>query len=77
MQMRKNVLSSKHGWKYEGIGWHAPTSGTPVYRLYNPVLANHLYTTDTNEVNVLTSRNGWVKDNNGNPMFYSGASCII
>lgn len=73
----KNVLSSKHGWKYEGIGWHAPTSGTPVYRLYNPVLANHLYTTDTNEVNVLTSRNGWVKDNNGNPVFYSGGNVNI
>ena len=43
----KNVLSSKHGWKYEGVGWYAPTSGKPVYRLYNPGLANHLYTTDT------------------------------
>lgn len=73
----KNVLSSKHGWKYEGIGWHAPTSGTPVYRLYNPGLANHLYTTDTNEVNVLTSRDGWVKDNNGNPVFYSGGNVNI
>ena len=57
----KNVLSSKHGWKYEGIGWHAPTSGTPVYRLYNPVLANHLYTTDTNEYKTLPQY-GWKQE---------------
>ena len=24
------------GWRYEGIGWNAPSSGDPVYRLYNP-----------------------------------------
>lgn len=73
----KNVLSSKHGWKYEGVGWYAPTSGKPVYRLYNPGLANHLYTTDTNEVNVLTSKYGWVKDNGGQPVFYSGGDVDI
>ena len=28
----KNVLSSKHGWKYEGVGWYAPTRGTTEYR---------------------------------------------
>ena len=33
---------------------------------------NHLYTTDTNEVNVLTSTTSWQLDNNGNPVFYSG-----
>jgi hypothetical protein len=71
------VLSTQHGWTYEGIGWYAPTSGTAVYRLYNPILRNHLYTTDTNEVNVLTSQYGWVKDNDGKPLFYSGGSTPI
>ena len=27
---------AKAGWQWEGIGWVAPTSGTPVYRLYHP-----------------------------------------
>jgi hypothetical protein len=45
--------------------------------LYNPILRNHLYTTDTNEVNVLTSQYGWVKDNDGKPLFYSGGSTPI
>ncbi len=70
----RDVLDSSAypDWTYEGIGWVAPTSGTPVYRLYNPELLNHLYTTDINEVNVLTSTTSWQLDNNGNPVFYSG-----
>ncbi|MDR2976751.1 MAG: DUF6287 domain-containing protein, partial [Streptococcaceae bacterium] len=31
----------KAGWEYEGIGWVAPDSGTPVYRLYNPNAGDH------------------------------------
>lgn len=73
----KNVLYKSHGWGYEGIGWYAPDTGTPVYRLYNAGLQNHLYTTDTNEVNVLTSRHGWKSDNNGRPVFYSGGAVNI
>ena len=38
---RDNV--KKAGWKYEGIGWYAPTSGDPVYRLYNPNAGDHHY----------------------------------
>lgn len=72
-----NVLVSQHGWAYEGVGWYAPASGTPVYRLYNAGLQNHLYTTDTNEVNVLTAYHGWSKDNNGNPLFYSGGDIAV
>ena len=70
----RNVLMTSNGWTYEGPAWTAPTSGTAVYRLYNPILKNHLYTTDTNEVNVLCAQYSWVKDNNGQPLFYSGGS---
>lgn len=73
----KNVLYKSHGWGYEGIGWYAPDTGTPVYRLYNAGLQNHLYTTDVNEVKVLTSRHGWKSDNNGRPVFYSGGAVNI
>ena len=47
----KNELISKHNWRYEGIGWYAPTSGKPVYRLYNPKTGEHHYTMDENEKN--------------------------
>ena len=75
----RNVLYEKQGWGYEGIGWYAPTTGTPVYRLYNNVLCNHLYTTDTNEINVLTSMpdTAWTVDNNNQPLFYSGGDVSI
>ncbi|MEE8836578.1 MAG: hypothetical protein SOH80_06325 [Eubacteriales bacterium] len=56
----KNVLSTKYGWKYEGIAWYAPEkSNTPVYRLYNPVLRDHHYTTDKHEKDVLSTKYGW------------------
>lgn len=41
--IEKDMLVSK-GWRYEGIGWNAPTSGAPVYRLYNPNAGDHHYT---------------------------------
>ena len=73
-----NVLYHDYNWGYEGIAWYAPErSATPVYRLYNPVLCNHLYTTDLNEVNVLTTTTEWVKDNNGQPVFYSDGTIPI
>lgn len=34
----KNNLVSL-GWNYEGIGWYAPSTGDPVYRLYNSFVA--------------------------------------
>jgi len=73
----KDVLYNQAGWGYEGTGWYAPSAGTAVYRLNNPKLKNHLYTTDKNEVKVLTSKYGWKKDNNGQPVFYSGGNVGI
>jgi hypothetical protein len=37
------------GWSYEGVAWHAPLSGTAVYRLYNPYSGDHFYTTSDSE----------------------------
>lgn len=48
----------KAGWKYEGIGWQAPSSGTPVYRLYNPNAGDHHYTPYTYEKESLVKA-GW------------------
>ncbi|HBM8832813.1 TPA: glycosyhydrolase, partial [Enterococcus faecium] len=31
----------RYGWHYEGVAWQAPTSGTPVYRLYNRYNGEH------------------------------------
>lgn len=54
----KDQLTSM-GWKYEGIGWYAPSSSaTPVYRLYNKNSSDHHYTIDINEKNTLV-RAGW------------------
>ena len=64
----KNVLSSKHGWKAEGIAFYSVNdSGTgqklTVYRLFNPnaITATHFYTARTNEVNALVKA-GWKKE---------------
>ena len=49
------------GWLPEGTGWNAPkSSGSPVYRLYNPCVAggDHHYTMDENEYNQL-QKIGW------------------
>lgn len=46
----------KAGWKYEGIGWYAPTTGAKVYRLYSGT--DHHYTTNTKERDSLISA-GW------------------
>ncbi|GFH40392.1 InlB B-repeat-containing protein [Lactococcus insecticola] len=49
----------KLGWKYEGIGWNAPTSSnTPVYRVYNKNAGDHHYTTDKGEKDALVKL-GW------------------
>jgi hypothetical protein len=56
----RDVLTSQHGWKYEGIAWVAPKrSNTPVYRLYNPILRDHHYTTSKYERDVLVAKHGW------------------
>lgn len=37
-------------WRYEGIAFYMPSkSATPVYRLWNPTLGDHLWTTDKAE----------------------------
>lgn len=48
----------KAGWRYEGIGWNAPTSGNPVYRLYNANAGDHHYTLNANERDHL-KKVGW------------------
>lgn len=39
----------KVGWSYEGVGWVAPTTGSNVYRVYNPNSGEHLYTSSAFE----------------------------
>ncbi|MDR2977118.1 MAG: glycoside hydrolase, family 25 [Streptococcaceae bacterium] len=62
-----------YGWTSEGVGWYAPTTGEPVYRIYNPNSegGDHYYTTSKYEAeyNVFL---GWRWDNDGKPVFYSG-----
>jgi hypothetical protein len=63
------------GWDYEGTGWQAPTSGQPVYRLYNPNAkgGDHYYTQSSYEAKSLVQK-GWKEDNRGQPVFYSGGN---
>ena len=69
----KDVLTSL-GWKYEGIGWYAPSSSnTPVYRLYNKNSKDHHYTTDSNEKDTLV-KVGWENEGIG---WYSDDSKTI
>ncbi len=57
----KDTLVNR-GWKYEGIGWFAPSSSnTPVYRLYNKNAGDHHYTTDKNEKDTLV-KIGWTDE---------------
>lgn len=53
---RNNLV--RLGWKYEGVGWYAPASGTSVHRLYNPYTGDHHFTTNTAEKNACVSA-GW------------------
>ncbi|MGV8957254.1 C39 family peptidase [Lactococcus lactis] len=46
------------GWNYEGVGWQAPESGSPVYRLYNPNSGEHFYTLNSYERDDLR-KHGW------------------
>lgn len=52
----KNCISV--GWRYENIGWVAPSTGAAVYRLYNPNAGDHHYTISTVERDTLRSL-GW------------------
>ena len=72
--VEKNSLSNI-GWLYEGIGWVAPSSGKPVYRLYNPnaVGGDHYYTTSSYERDCLI-KIGWHYDGVG---WYSGGKVPV
>lgn len=63
------------GWRDEGLGWISSSSGTPVYRLYNPHASggDHYYTKSKYEAQQLVNK-GWRWDNNGAPAFYSNGS---
>ena len=60
-------------WYYEGLGWVAPNTGTPVYRIYNPNAkgGDHYYTKSKGEAAAAVAQ-GWKWDNNGHAVFYSG-----
>lgn len=66
---------AKAGWRSEGVGWVAPASGTPVYRLYNPYVTggDHHYTMSVKERDSL-KRAGWRAEGIG---WYSGGSVKV
>lgn len=47
---------AKLGWRYEGVGWYAPSQGDPVYRVYDKSNGDHLYTMSKTEYNTLVKR---------------------
>lgn len=63
------------GWRYEGIGWQAPTNGNPVYRLYNPNAGDHHYTLLVSERDHLKKVGwrdegiSWYSPNSGIPLY--------
>ena len=71
------VIYRTQGWGKEGIGWFSSNKGIPVYRLYNPKFNNHLYTSDTYEMSVITRKYGWVFDFDGRPVMYSDGTVPI
>lgn len=53
------------GWRYEGVGWVAPSkSGEKVWRLYNPYAGDHHYTSSTTERDALVKA-GWKAEGYG------------
>jgi len=61
------------GWNFEGAGWYAPRSGSPVYRLYNSIGGEHHYTLNAAERDMLISK-GWNDEKIG---WYSGGSTPV
>lgn len=63
------------GWRYEGIGWQAPTGGSPVYRLYNPNAGDHHYTLNAGERDQLKKVGwrdegiSWYSPSSGTPLY--------
>ena len=56
------IAGAKATWSING--------GSSLYRVYNPATGEHLYTSDTNETQVMATQWGWVFDFSGNPAFY-------
>ena len=54
----ERLIDMNAGWNYEGVGWVAPKTGTPVMRMYNPVAGEHHYTTSSAEADALVAA-GW------------------
>lgn len=71
-----NTLTAERGWVYDNNGKpmiYGLLSGKAMYRVYNaslPSVASHHYTSDPNEVRVLTTERGYVSDNSGEAVFY-------
>jgi hypothetical protein len=59
----RNTLTGL-GWRYEGVGWNAPTTGANVYRLYNRFSGDHHFTTDAGEKDACV-RVGWTYEGVG------------
>jgi|GEM_PF-5758120 len=56
---RDRMIKAKY--RYEGVAWRAyPTkTSVEVYRLYSPTMRKHLFTTDSNEKNILSKTSSW------------------
>lgn len=66
----------KNGWKSEDIKGKstAAEKGNPVYRVFNPITMEHLYTMDLNERKVLTTKQGWRDEG---LVFFSGGRTAL
>ena len=62
----KDFLAA-HGWNYEGVAFHSPNKGDPMYRLFNPNAGDHHYTGSAEERDMLINA-GWRYEGIG---FYS------
>ena len=57
------------GWNYEGIGWVAPASGTPIYRMLNPNDGTHAFGPEAERDGLIKA--GWKCEGIA---FYSGGN---
>ena len=58
--LEKTLAAGTDHYVYEGIGWYAhASSGTAVYRLFNPVTFDHYYTVNTDDRDAMVSQQGY------------------
>lgn len=62
------------GWTYEGAAFKCQSSGTAVYRLYNPNSGIHIFTASLNEKTTLVSA-GW--NDEGTAFYVSGSGNAV